>query len=448
MIKVSWLEKKGNHKYQLHIWSDGSKKFNKELLAEGFNPIEEGSTEYVGDVFECDNPYFEFGVSLYECFEKLLEDRLCVREMCLHFCSDGETAEINKGLAENGVDPGDALWALIQACGLDSVLYLCAANYGPQLIEDAERQMSVLDKKPFLDWLRDAVSPRFSSPVPTEYIKQFLTINPDHTIQYAAIYYAWSTGVRLPDEYEKWYLSNPSISAQDIISIMTPSDNDVTSDFIALRLFCWGEFCPILFELMNDKSVDYKVRRFIYDTLTDYCSTDIEFGQELQSKYNDYQKISGSVSMNFLAKVSTEGRIQQEVVDEAEYYKELKIQTTDSALDSLFKWLENEKYIKEYDKDKLIFRLTGNPKYKYLIAGEQIAWLGKCQELARFISDISSDTHRFIKTANFFRILQADGQYCDFDNKRASRDATDESKPSRLFHKKFAELLKTLKHFK
>lgn len=437
MKNYSWLEKKGNHTYQLHVWWDGNKQSLANLKTDGFTPICEGSDEFVGNEYTFDNPYFEFGVSLYECFYKIIQDDLAARELCLNFYSEGEIANINR---EVELKPDDATYAFLANIGIDRTLYLVAQNYNKELVYEANEKYNSLDKNDFLKWLKDNIQPRFSGPERYSLWKLFFTIEASRSAKYAVINEAWATFIESPDEYEQWKSTHQSITGKDI-EILLSGDTSKTADFIALALFCEGELCPILFNILNNSSVPISVRRFIQDSLTEYAKEDDMFAKTLQEHYSEYQRYAGGRDICFTVhrELKQAFKSQENAVPDTQYYKQLTSPTDENKIESLFSYLCEKRYLKDEanQHDLFMLRLTGQAQYSNLV-NEKLRWYDSQKMLSALIKAVAKEHGFFKKSESFFNVVSLSKEE-PYD----SYDASNTTRGTEAFQEEVATILAT-----
>ena len=395
-----------------------------DLIEDGFMPSSNNAAEYVSEINVDEN--FAYGLTIAECFIELAKSKLFVRDFVLNFSSEGEAAEGGKFLREKATSK-DAVLALIENNGLDNFLYLVAANYDSELLEEAQLKRRELNDKQFLTWIKDNITPRSQG----SGWKGYLIMAPlFENLSLEAVYEAFCFSLfEQREDFARWAeKAEANLYSALLENGVKPSDRIAV--YLCTYLFFMRKISDIIFGMLNSQSVDYKIKGMMQTALSGFCSDDLEFGLELQEQYDAFCEVTGGRDIRFIKNIPTPkekamavGKLPQEL-----YYHELRQPIDERIFDRLYRFLVEHNYLEDNRETQCCLRLRvlGDNKYVEL-KDNKIRWHGSDKELSALVHEIAQGKGFYKKTEGFFVIVCANGtvrQYDSYDASNSIRSVT------------------------
>lgn len=388
------IEKLENHKYRLLVKWDGTEEMLNGLLEDGFS-VFDGNNIYYSD-YEDDCILFGFGMSMCECYQKLSSNRLFNIDYMLHFSRQPVDAELLKDFEER-IPTYNIIKAMIDNWGMEPFLYLLAKNYD-SLIDEATQRYHDSDEASFMSWLKESIDPRFTTQVSSDIYSRYLILNKTKfnlSDLFCGYWYAWQIVRDNWEEFKNWinrveYADELDFQFYD--SIFNQKDT-IQKQFNIVYFYGYGKLARILFEMLNEPDVNYKVKKLIKDVLMEYAQSDSEFAEILQKMYSEYKSISGGIDIDFAQQVF-ENEMFVFPEDDIKYhlshdlYDEDKdgfigkinpIYNDPENLTRVFKELVKSKRVRPNELDTFIYRFTGQRKPTMII--DKIHWDGCVNDL-------------------------------------------------------------------
>lgn len=302
------IEKLENHKYRLFVKWDGTEEMLNGLLEDGFSVFDDNNTYYSD--YEDDCTLFDFGMSMCECYQKLSSNRLFNIDYMLHFSRQPVDAELLKDVEER-IPTYSIIKAMIDNWGMEPFLYLLAKNYD-SLIDEATQRYHDSDEASFMSWLKESIDPRFTTQVSSDIYSRYLILNNaklNLSDLFCGYWYAWQIVRDNWEEFKNWinrveYADDLDFQFYD--SIFNQEDT-IQKQFNIVYFYGYGKLARILFEMLNEPVVNYKVKKLIKDVLMEYAKSDSEFAGILQKMYSEYKSIAGGgIDISFETAVADE----------------------------------------------------------------------------------------------------------------------------------------------
>lgn len=388
------IEKLENHKYRLYVKWDGTEEMLSQLLEDGFSVSDKEDTYYSD--YEDNSILFNFGMSMCECYNKLINNHLFTADYILHCIRQTPDASLIKEVEEK-ISPYNRVKAMIDCFGMEAVLRLVANNYD-SLVEEATRRYQDMDEVSFLDWLKESIEPRFKTQVLPEIYNRYLDVNKIGTKLsdlYCGYWVAWQDVLDNWEGFMDWVKEVEFTSEVDVDicdSFINHKDN-MKKQFYIVYFWGYGKLAKVLFEMLNDPTVLFKVKMFIQDVLKGCAQNDSEFAGILQKMYSEYKSIVGGIDIDFAQQVfenesfvfptsDVKKHLSNDIVDDDKSgFVDMisPIYNDPEKLTRLFCFLVECNYINKNDLDTAIYRFTGKRKPRFLV--EKIHWKGSINDL-------------------------------------------------------------------
>lgn len=427
METAEWFERTGSHKYRHHvICNHDDEEIQKEMLADGLKPINDGSNEFIGLEMEINHCQLEFGMALANELSIMAKDKFFLREYLLKFLSESQLAEAGYALSK---EPKNLMVITliklfgIDKFGIDNLLYLAANNYSKELVNEAIEKYEELDSDAFARWLQENVDrrPGISKELVASY---FVCDNLSWPVSSIDVYNAFVDSVwPHAQEFDDWvaHFEHNICDTEFYHSIL--SGNEVLSGFVIFALFGMGKILPHLFSILNKDGVDLETKNIVFDGLLRVCGLEPDFAEAMQYEYNSYRSLNGGREIIFTSSSSYDVKepVEEFVLSGSyfsmlkegssdEYYTDLSvnfptdIERQGEVLTSLINRLAKNGDIENSlsTKQLLAYRLTGRGRPTGGLAS--IAWLGGRNELLYFIKYLVYGNSKWKQTPKFFTL--------------------------------------------
>ena len=388
------IEKLENHKYRLYVKWDRTEKMLGELMEDGY--IASDVTGVYYSDYDDDSLLFQFGMSMCECFHKLVNNRLFRDDYLLYCIRQRQDAGLVKEVKEK-TPPFNLFKTMVDLCGMEDTLYLCANNY-ESIIKEAFQQYQNLDEVSFMDWLKDNIEPRFTTPVSSEIISRYLSLKNlglDLSGLYCGYWAAWQDVRDNWEGYLEW-VNNVEFTGEvdfEIIESLINHEDNIKKQFYIVYFYGYKGLANILFGMLNDPGVLFKVKEFVQIVLLGSAKKDPKFAETLQMLYSGYKSIAGGIDIDFAQQVF-ENEMLVFPEDDIKYHLSHDLYDEDKGgfigminpiyndpenLTRVFKELVKFKWVRPNELDTFVYRFTGKRKSKMII--DKIHWDGPIGDL-------------------------------------------------------------------
>ena len=389
------IEKLDNQKYRIYLKWDGTEKMLKGLLEEGFSVFDDKGVYYTD--YEDEHIMFNFGMSMCECFNKLINNHLFTTDFFLHCSHQTPNANlINE--AEEKIPPYNIVKTMVDYFGMEAFLRLFAFNYD-SLVEEATQRYQNLDEVSFMSWLKENIEPRFTTQVLPEIYSRYLDVNRIGTNLSGLYCGYWGAWQDVRDNWESFleWVNDVEFTSEvdfEIFESLINHKDNIKKQFYIVYFYGYVGFANILFGMLNDPGVLFKVKGLILNVLKGSAqNNNSKFAEAIQMMYSDYKSIAGGIDIDFVPMAFENDSFEFPVEDVKKHlsedlYDEDKngfigiVRPTyneSSNLTRVFKDLLKFKWIRKDELDTFIYRFTGQRKPKTVV--DKIHWDGRVEDL-------------------------------------------------------------------
>ena len=179
-----------------------------------------------------------------------------------------------------------------------------------------------------------------------------------------------------------------------IVSRANNHKDNIKKQFYIVYFYGYVGFANILFGMLNDPGVLFKVKGLILNVLKGSAqNNNSKFAEAIQMMYSDYKSIAGGIDIDFVPMAFENDSFEFPVEDVKKHlsedlYDEDKngfigiVRPTyneSSNLTRVFKDLLKFKWIRKDELDTFIYRFTGQRKPKTVV--DKIHWDGRVEDL-------------------------------------------------------------------
>ena len=293
--------------------------------------------------------------------------------------------------------PYNLVKTMVDFFGMEATLRVYAYNYD-SLVEEATQRYQNMDEVSFMDWLKESIDPRFTTQVAPEVLKRYLDVSNIGTNLSGLYCGYWTAWQDVCDNWEgfKVWVSNNEYSDEvdfELFDSLINHKGNMKIQFYIVYFYGCGKLADILFGMLNDPNVLFKVKKFIQDVLKGCAQNDSEFAEDLQMFYSKYKSIASGIDIDFVQQMfenesfvfptsDVKKHLSNDIVDDDKSgFVDMisPIYNDPEKLTRLFCFLVECNYINKNDLDTAIYRFTGKRKPRFLV--EKIHWKGSINDL-------------------------------------------------------------------
>ena len=395
MEESARIEKLDNHKYRIYLKWDGTEKMLKGLLEDGFSVFNDKGVYYTD--YEDEHRLFNFGMSMCECFNKLINNHLFTADYILHCSRQTPDANLIKEVEEK-IPPYNIVKTMVDCFGMEAFLRLFALNYD-SLVEEATQRYQNLDEVSFMGWLKENIEPRFTTQVLPEIYSRYLDVNRIGTNLSGLYCGYWAAWQDVRDNWEGFldWVNDVEFTSEvdfEIFESLINHKDNIKKQFYTVYFYGYEGFTNILFGMLNDPNVLFKVKGLIQDVLKGCAQNDSEFAETIQMLYSKYKSIADGIDINFVPNRyenpsfvfpldDVKKHLDEDIADDDEtgYIGVIHNTRNDpEKLAEVFRFLVENRYVTPDEIDTTIYRFTGKRKPQADALLETVEWKGKIND--------------------------------------------------------------------